>query len=110
VGAFGSLWRRKYRLARLCAAGQVTLILWGWAVAQFPYIVEPDITIQSAAAPRETLRLLIGALGAGAVVLFPSFYYLFRVFKGHTAFAALTNEADSPGIEDGADKHFSPPG
>ena len=77
--------------------------MWGWAVAQFPYIVEPDITIQSAAAPRETLRLLVVALGAGALVLFPSFFYLFRVFKGQTAFAALTDEPGSPRTEDGRD-------
>ncbi|MGH9969857.1 MAG: cytochrome d ubiquinol oxidase subunit II [Pyrinomonadaceae bacterium] len=100
VGAFGALWRRKYRLARLCAAGQVTLILWGWALAQFPYIVAPDVTIYSAAAPPETLRLLLAALGAGALVLFPSFYYLFRVFKGQTALAGPTGEAGSPGTED----------
>jgi cytochrome d ubiquinol oxidase subunit II len=81
VGALAALWKRKYSLARLCAAGQVTLILWGWALAQFPYLVEPDITIQSAAAPPETLRLLSLALVAGALILFPSFYYLFRVFK-----------------------------
>ncbi len=81
LGAFVALWRRHYRLGRFFAAGQVTLILWGWALAQFPYIVEPDITIYSAAAPTETLRLLLVALGAGALVLFPSFYYLFRIFK-----------------------------
>ena len=100
VGAFGTLWSRKYKLARLCAAGQVTLILWGWAVAQFPYIVEPDITIHSAAAPPETLRLLLIALGAGALILFPSFYYLFRVFKSHTAFGGFTDKAGSQIIED----------
>ncbi|MDX6695823.1 MAG: cytochrome bd ubiquinol oxidase subunit [Blastocatellia bacterium] len=81
VGAFWSLWRRAYRWARWCAAGQVALILWGWALAQFPYIVEPDITIHSAAAPHATLRLLVVALGLGALLLFPSFYYLFRIFK-----------------------------
>jgi cytochrome bd ubiquinol oxidase subunit II len=100
LGAFGALWRRKYGLARLCAAGQVTLILWGWALAQFPYLVEPNIMIQSAAAPPATLRLLLLALGAGALILFPSFYYLFRVFKGQTAFAGLTGEAAAPGVED----------
>ena len=100
LAALGALWRRKYHLARLCAAGQVTLILWGWALAQYPYIVEPDITIQSAAAPTETLRLLLVALCVGALVLFPSFYYLFRVFKGQTAFAVLTSEPDSSGVED----------
>lgn len=81
VGAFYSLWMRKYRSARVCVAAQVTLILLGWAWAQFPYLVEPDITIASAAAPRITLQLLLGALAAGVLILFPSYYYLFRVFK-----------------------------
>lgn len=96
LGAFWTLWQRKYRLARLCAAAQVALILWGWALAQFPYIVEPDITLSTAAAPRATLKLLFGALCAGAALLFPSFYYLFRVFKGETAFTTL---AGAPGSQ-----------
>ncbi len=87
VGAFYSLWTRKYRLARFCAAAQVTLILLGWALAQFPHLVEPDITIASAAAPRSTLQLLFGALAAGALLLFPSYYYLFRIFKSETSVA-----------------------
>jgi cytochrome bd ubiquinol oxidase subunit II len=81
TGAFYALWIRRYRLARLCAAAQVTLILLGWAFAQFPHLVEPDITISSAAAPRITLQLLLAALVAGAILLFPSYYYLFRIFK-----------------------------
>jgi len=91
-GAFYSLLTRKYRLARVCAAAQVTLILLGWALAQFPHLVEPDITIASAAAPLITLQLLLGALVAGAIVLFPSYYYLFRIFKGETAFTALSEK------------------
>jgi cytochrome d ubiquinol oxidase subunit II len=81
LGAFYALCTRRYRAARVCTAGQVTLILLGWAFAQFPYIVEPDISISSAAAPQIKLRLLLGALIAGAVLLFPSYYYLFRIFK-----------------------------
>lgn len=81
IGAFYMLWTRRYRAARVCAAGQATLILLGWAFAQFPYLVEPDISITSAAAPQITLRLLFGALIAGAILLFPSYYYLFRIFK-----------------------------
>jgi len=87
VGAFYSLWTRKYRLARVCAATQVTLILLGWALAQFPHLVEPEITIASAAALRTTLQLLLGALVAGALLLFPSYYYLFRIFKSETSVA-----------------------
>ena len=81
IGAFVTLWTRRYRVARVCAAAQVTLILLGWAFAQFPNLVEPDITITSAAAPQITLELLLGALAAGAILLFPSYYYLFRIFK-----------------------------
>ena len=57
------------------------MILLGWAFAQFPNVVEPDLTISSAAAPALTLELLLAALIAGAIVLFPSYYYLFRIFK-----------------------------
>ncbi|HJT67256.1 MAG TPA: cytochrome d ubiquinol oxidase subunit II [Pyrinomonadaceae bacterium] len=81
TSAFVALWTRRYRLARFCAAAQVTMILLGWAFAQFPNIVEPDITISSAAAPPLTLELLSGALVLGAIVLFPSYFYLFRIFK-----------------------------
>jgi len=81
VGAFYALWLRSYKLARFCAAAQVTLILLGWAFAQYPHLVEPAITISSAAAPRATLQLLLGALVLGALLLFPSYYYLFRIFK-----------------------------
>jgi cytochrome d ubiquinol oxidase subunit II len=92
LGAFYALWTRKYRLARFCAAAQVVMILLGWAAAQFPFLVEPDVTIYNAAAPGITLRLLLGALCSGAVLLFPSYYYLFRVFKGETAFERFSEK------------------
>lgn len=76
------LWKRRYPLARIAAIGQVTLILVGWSVAQFPNLIVPDVHIFSAAAPLATLRLLTIALALGAVILLPSLYYLFRVFKG----------------------------
>lgn len=81
VGAILALWKRRYSAARVCTALQVSLILWGWALAQFPFLVRPAITIYAAAAPKATLDLLLGALFLGAVLLFPSFYYLFVVFK-----------------------------
>ncbi|HEY8410388.1 MAG TPA: cytochrome d ubiquinol oxidase subunit II, partial [Pyrinomonadaceae bacterium] len=81
TSALIALWTRRYKVARFCAAAQVTLILLGWAFAQYPYLIEPDFTISSAAAPAATLELLLAALIAGALVLFPSYYYLFRIFK-----------------------------
>jgi cytochrome d ubiquinol oxidase subunit II len=81
VGALLGLWRRRYRTARLAAAGQVTLILLGWGFAQYPHLVVPDVTIAGAATEAATLRLLLWTLALGAVVLFPSFAYLFYVFR-----------------------------
>jgi cytochrome d ubiquinol oxidase subunit II len=87
VGAIWSLWTRRWRLARVAAAAQVLFILWGWAASQLPYLIPPRVTIADAAAPDATLSLVLWALAAGAVVLFPSLAYLFRVFKrGDTAF------------------------
>jgi len=77
---FGLL-RRHFGLARVAAIGQVTTILLGWCLAQYPHLIYPDLTIRNTAAPEITLRLLVVALGVGAVVLLPSIYYLFRVFK-----------------------------
>ncbi|MFN8481163.1 MAG: cytochrome d ubiquinol oxidase subunit II [Kouleothrix sp.] len=87
LGAIGALWRRHFLLARTLAAAQITLILLGWAAAQYPYLVEPDITIFDAAAPAITLQLLLTALSVGALLLFPSLYVLFRIFKGPDVFS-----------------------
>jgi len=81
VAAIWTLWSRRFRLARVAAVAKVSLILWGWALAQYPYLGPPDLTIRAAAAPRITLVLSLWILGAGALVLFPSLIYLFRVFK-----------------------------
>lgn len=82
AGALGALWRRRFRAARVLAIAQVILVVGGWALAQYPLLVAPDVTIASAAAPRATLALLIPVAIAGSAILLPSLYYLFRVFKG----------------------------
>ena len=73
---------RRYRLARLLAGAQVTLLLAGWRVAQYPYLIAPDLTLASSAAPRPTLVLTAMTLPFGAAALIPSLWYLFKVFKG----------------------------
>ena len=78
--AIGALYERRWRLARVAAAAQVSLILWGWVLVQAPYVVPPTMTIRGVAAPRITLELLLGALAAGAVLLLPALVYLFRTF------------------------------
>ena len=77
-----ALWRRWFTVARIAAIGQVTLILLGWCLAQYPDLVTPDVTVNNAHAPEITLRLLVLVLGAGAIVLLPSLAFLFHLFKG----------------------------
>ena len=81
VTALTALVMRRFTLARIAAASQAMLIIVGWARAQYPYIVPPDLTLHDAAAPSATLGLLVGALTLGSVLLFPSLWYLFRVFR-----------------------------
>ena len=83
--ALAALWRRWFSLARAAAIGQVTLILIGWCLGQYPHLVKPDVTVNNAHAPEITLRLLIVALSVGAVVLLPSLAFLFHVFKGEAS-------------------------
>ena len=60
---------------------QVVLILVGCGLAFDPYLVPPYQTIESAAAPALTLKLMLVALAAGSLVLFPSIVILFVIFK-----------------------------
>ena len=82
LSALVALWRRWFFAARIAGVGQVTVILLGWSLAQYPNLVTPDVTVRNSAAPEATLRLLVLALGLGAIVLLPSLVFLFRIFKG----------------------------
>jgi cytochrome bd ubiquinol oxidase subunit II len=86
LGAIGALWRRRFHLARVLAVVQVAFILTGWALALYPFLVPPDISITQAAAPLSVLRPVLWGTGIGLLILVPSFLYLFRVFKGGPAF------------------------
>jgi cytochrome d ubiquinol oxidase subunit II len=75
------LWTNRYHLARVAAIGYVSAIIWGWGLSHYPYLIKPDLTIYNSAAPSLTLELLLFALVAGMVVVFPSLLYMFGVFK-----------------------------
>ena len=80
-GALAALWWRRFRLASVAAVCQVTMILSGWALAQYPALLPPDLTLTNSVAPTVTLRLLVIALAVGTLILLPSLGYLFYIFK-----------------------------
>lgn len=85
VLALVSLWAvltRRYRVARVTAVGEVIMLLWGWVLAQWPYIIYPDLTFAQSAAPDATLGFILATAPVGALLLIPSLALLFLVFKG----------------------------
>jgi cytochrome bd ubiquinol oxidase subunit II len=72
------VWRRRYGPGRAGAALAVAAIVAGWALGQSPYFL-PGLTVQQAAAPRDTLIAVTVAVLGGAVILFPSLSPLFSL-------------------------------
>jgi cytochrome d ubiquinol oxidase subunit II len=92
-----ALWWRRYHLARVAVGAQVSLIIWGWALAQYPFLIPPDLTVDGAASPETTLRQVLIAIGFGIVVLVPSLLYLFRVFKAAPSLSVRRLPEGGPG-------------
>ena len=76
----------------------------GWAVAQSPYLLPGDLTLDQAAAGSTTLTAFLVSFAIAAVVLVPSLAYLYRlVLKGtldqdyeplHQRFTAVPEKED----------------
>ena len=75
------LWRRRYALVRVTAALAVVAVIWGWGTGQYPYLLEPSLTVQQAAADRATLQAMVVSLSIGAALLIPSLAWLFLLFQ-----------------------------
>jgi cytochrome d ubiquinol oxidase subunit II len=69
---------RRFELARYSAALAVAAIVAGWALAQRPLLLK-GLSVQQAAAPHDTLVLVVVAVLGGALILFPSLALLFRL-------------------------------
>ena len=82
VTAFLALRSGLVRRARAAAVVQVTLIVLGWGASQYPYLIVPHLTLESASAPRSVQVPVLWALGAGAVLLFPALYLLSACSRG----------------------------
>jgi len=72
-------WRERFEVARYSAAVAVGAIVAGWAVAQEPYLLPPDLTVHEAAASDPTLAALLVATALGMAVLVPALTWLFRL-------------------------------
>jgi cytochrome d ubiquinol oxidase subunit II len=64
---------------RPLAAGAVVSVIWGWGVAQFPYLLPTSLRIDQAAAPDPTLVTVFIVFGVAAVLVLPSLGLLYTL-------------------------------
>jgi cytochrome d ubiquinol oxidase subunit II len=72
-------WSERFELARYTVAAAVTTIVVGWAAAQEPYLLPPELTVTEAAAPDATLTALLVSSVLGMLLLIPALIWLFRL-------------------------------
>jgi cytochrome d ubiquinol oxidase subunit II len=66
-------------LVRPLAGGAVVAVIWGWGVAQFPYLLPTSLRIDQAAAPDATLNVIFGVFVVAAIVVLPSLALLYTL-------------------------------
>jgi len=64
---------------RPLAAGAVVSVIWGWGVAQFPYLLPTSLRIDQAAAPDPTLVVVFIVFAVAAVLVLPSLALLYTL-------------------------------
>jgi cytochrome d ubiquinol oxidase subunit II len=79
AATLGLVWRERYGLARVSSALAVTCITVGWAFAQDPYLLPPELTLEEAAASDATLSAVVLGVGLGMLILGPSLWFLYRL-------------------------------
>ena len=79
IGVLILLHRRAHRGARMLAAGAVASVIWGWGIAQHPYLLPKTLTISAGAAPSGTLTTVLVCFGVAVVVVLPSLALLYTL-------------------------------
>jgi len=64
-------------LLRPLSAGAVIAVIWGWGVAQFPYLIPTSLKIAQSAAPPDTLSSVIVVFIAAAILVLPALGLLY---------------------------------
>ena len=72
LGALALIARGARRGARELAVGAVVAVIWGWGVAQFPYLLPERLTISDGAAPDATLTAVLIVFGVAVVLVLPA--------------------------------------
>jgi len=75
------LYAGRFTVARITGALAVAAILWGWAVAQYPYMLPHSLTIANAAAVHATLIATLITACIGTTLIVPALVYMYVLFQ-----------------------------
>ena len=92
LGALFLLFRGQGRAIRPLAVGAVVAVIWGWGVAQFPYLLPESLTIEEGAGASETLTAVLIVFGVAVVVVLPALAFLYTLAQR----SVLEGEGETP--------------
>lgn len=79
LAVIAMLLRGARRGIRPLAVLAVAAVIWGWGVAQFPYLLPTSLDISAAAAPGPTLTSVLVVFGVAAVTILPALGLLYTL-------------------------------
>ncbi len=79
IATLALVWRERYETARYSAVVAVAAVIAGWALAQSPYLLPGELTIDEAAASDATLVAMLVSVAIGSLILIPSLYWLYSL-------------------------------
>jgi cytochrome bd ubiquinol oxidase subunit II len=93
--------RRARRGARALAVGAVAAVIWGWGIAQYPYLLPKELTIADAAAPSATLTSVLIVFGIAVVLVLPALGFLYTLAQRNIV-EETEQPAPRPPVDTGA--------
>lgn len=97
AGALTLLWRGARRGIRELAVAAVVTVIWGWAVAQHPYLLPTSLTIDDGAGTEATLSWVLVVFGVAVLVVIPSLALLYVLTQRGMLEAEQEASSDEPG-------------
>jgi cytochrome d ubiquinol oxidase subunit II len=92
IGVLALLWRGQRRGARPLAVGAVVAVIWGWGVAQYPYLLPKTLTINEGAGSSASLIAMLVVFGVAVVVVLPALGFLYTLAQR----SVLEGEGQAP--------------
>ena len=79
AGVLFLLWRGRRRGTRPLAVGAVVAVIWGWGVAQHPYLLPQSLTISDGAGNSTTMEAILIVFVAAVLIVIPSLAFLYTL-------------------------------